>query len=81
MRPVSPVLNEYQEHEIVVARDQPTYHPLPTLQVDGSCFLTRWRMTWKERIQALLRGDIYLWVIKDDGVPFQPVKLQVEVPK
>ena len=34
MRPVSPVIPGYQDKEVIFAKDQPEYLPLPALRLD-----------------------------------------------
>lgn len=78
MRPMTPVIPGMEERETVFAKNQPPYLPLAALPVkDG--IVTRWRMSWKERLQALWHGDVYLW-IKTFGKPLQPVMLRTERP-
>lgn len=76
MKPCSPVLPPCDE--FVIARDQPPYKPLPAIQC-GDAILTRWHMSWKERLLAFVRGDVYLYV-KTFGSPLQPLLMQVEKP-
>lgn len=53
---------EFPEQTTVVAKDQPEYLPLPAIIYDSpegevvSC----WKMSWKERLQILLTGKVWL---------------------
>jgi hypothetical protein len=47
---------------------------LPVL-TDGTQCLSLWRMTWRERISALLFGRVWLWVYSGETQP--PVALEV----
>lgn len=76
MRPISPVVAGQHESEIVFAKDQPQYIPLPALPVEDGLMLTRWRFTWRERLQILFFCDLYLW-IRTFGKPLQPVSLEI----
>ncbi len=81
MTAVSPVLpSNPLVHEIVIARDQKPYAPLPIFR-DGEHTLSRWRLTWRERLGVLLGGSVYLWVITPFDKPYPPVRIQVEEPK
>lgn len=81
MRPISPIVPGCEQAEIVFAKDQPQYLPLPALRVeDGTRIITRWRLSWRERLTVLLRGDLYLWV-STFGKPLQPVMLDTRVPE
>ena len=42
--------------------------------------LTRWHMTWRERLMVLWRGDVYLFVMTF-GQPLQPLSMQVQRPE
>lgn len=80
MKPISPVVRGAEAFEIVWAKNQRQYQKLPALSVnDHSQQITRWRMTWRERLKALLYGDVYLWV-STFGEPLQPVLLTLERP-
>jgi hypothetical protein len=65
MKSVSPVLpSSPQLPEITFAKDQPQYLPLPACEVeyaDGTvCVITRYRLSFIERIKALLFGNLWL---------------------
>lgn len=51
--------------------------PLPT-HTDGSTCISRWRMTWMERLRVLLTGDVWLGVLSGHTQP--PVYLTVRRP-
>lgn len=81
MKPVSPVIEGLQHEEVIIAKDQPQYLPLPALPVNyGEIIITRWRMTWRERLAVFLGGDIFLLIWRFQN-PLQPVKLEVNAPK
>jgi hypothetical protein len=50
---------------------------LPTFN-DGRTCISRWRMTWRERLLALLTGDVWLGVLSGHTQP--PVWLAVKRP-
>jgi len=80
MKPISPIIPGLEDQEIVIATDQPEYEPLPALPVDGSTvIITRWRLSFRERLVALFNGDIYLYV-STFGQPLQPLYMQVDEP-
>lgn len=80
MRPVSPIIPKVELPETVYAKDQPEYQPLPVWKAETGTTLSRWHLTFRERLIALLRGDVYLW-IETFNHPLQPVMLQVERPE
>ncbi len=79
MKPVSPVLPGVELPEIVFAEGQDEYASLPAFRQADGTVLTRWRLSWRERLLAFWRGDVYLFVLTFNQ-PLQPVALQVERP-
>jgi hypothetical protein len=65
MRPVSPVLlkNPLQIGELVFAKDQPQYQPLPAIRTDNGIVVSRWQMSWRERLRVLLTGSVWLQLV------------------
>lgn len=80
MNPVSPIIPGGNLPEVVYAKDQPEYKPLPVFKDTDGVVLSRWKLSWWERFRVLLNGDIYLWVLTFNR-PLQPVMLQTERPK
>ena len=78
MKPASPVLAGCPE--IVIAEDQPPYEPLSAVIVDPATILTRWKLTWWERIVVLFRGNVYLYVMTFSK-PLQPLAMQAAKPE
>lgn len=77
MKPVSPDIPGV--NEVKIAEDQPEYETLPAIITGEGVVISRWKMTWRERLVALFEGDIYLhvWTF---GKPLQPVYLEVDEP-
>lgn len=82
MNPVSPVIPGAAPPETVYAKDQPPYIPLPVVKLgdDTGTVLSRWRLTWRERLRVLWSGDVYLWQLTFGG-PLQPTKLEATRPE
>ena len=80
MKPSSPIIPGAKLPETIYAKDQPEYQPLPVWKAEGGTTLSRWHLTWRERLIAFFRGDVYLW-IETFNKPLQPVSLQVERPE
>jgi hypothetical protein len=85
MTPQAPVapLSELMRHlpcgtfkEVTYAKDQPPYLPLPVVKLldDGGMVISRWRLTWIERLRVLFTGDVFLSQLTFNE-PLQPVKL------
>ena len=76
MQPASPVFPGRTDlGEVIYAKDQPEYLSLPAVRAPGPLgrTVTRWRLTWRERVRIFCRGDLYLSVLTF-GQPLQPVK-------
>lgn len=80
MHPISPVIEGHQDAEIVYAKDQPQYHPLPALPLSPDRIVTRWQLSWRECLRLLFTRSVYLQVMTFGG-PLQPVILSVDVPE
>ena len=53
---------EFPEQNLVVAKDQPQYQPLPVFynrnSVNGE-MISCWKLTWRERFKILWSGKFY----------------------
>ncbi len=77
MNATSPVLSiELQPEEIVYAKDQPEYKPLPVLRSPSGIVLSRWRLTDAERAAIANGADVLLsvWTFNN---PLQPLLIEV----
>jgi hypothetical protein len=76
--PVAPVLpNTFGCHrEIVFAENQPEYLPLPAAITGKGIVTTRWRLTWRERVELLLGEHLFVQVLTFNE-PLQPIKLRI----
>lgn len=81
-QPKSPVVEGLEDREIIIAKDQPEYTPLPAL-VGGApmlqVVLTRWTFTPEERVAIQIGEDLFLTTLTF-GHPLQPIKLTVGEP-
>jgi hypothetical protein len=77
---VTPFLRDIKENfEIIYAKDQPEYIPLPALKMDDGLVITRWKLSFVERFTLFFTGSIWLSLLTFNG-PLQPVKLDVKCP-
>ncbi len=58
MKPVSPVVPGFAE--ITYAKDQPRFLPLPAIKCIDGMVISRWKLSWKERLRIFLTGDLWL---------------------
>lgn len=82
MKPLSPVAYDPETRwgvsEITFAKDQPEYIPLPALKFQDGLVVTRWGLSFWERIQILLGGSVYLGLLTYNH-PLQPIKMSTSV--
>jgi hypothetical protein len=84
MEACSPVLPSSPAiREIVLAKDQPQYHPLPVAHIcytDGvEAMISCYRLTLLERLRILLSGKVW-WEQLTFGQPLQPQKIYLQEP-
>lgn len=61
------------EHELVIyAKNQPQYQPLPMWKGPEGLRISRWKLTFKERLQVFFGGSIWIRVLTFDH-PLQPI--------
>lgn len=79
MKPQDPVIPGWPVTQ--VAKDQPQYQTLPAINVgdENGTFISRWKMSWTDRLRALFFGDVYLQM-STFGQPLQPVVLHTDKP-
>ena len=51
---------EFKEQNIVFAKDQPEYNPLPAFRDEKGEVITCWNLTFRERLRVLFSGKIWL---------------------
>ena len=84
MEACSPVLpNSPAIPEIVLAKDQPEYIPLPVAHIEYSdgvrSMISCYRLTVRERLKILLTGKVW-WEQLTFGHPLQPQKMYLTEP-
>jgi len=78
MKPISPVAPGLNRPEIIIAKDQPQYIPLPAIHDrENGVVHTRWGLSMVERFRVLIFGSMYLSV-RTFNEPLQPVKLSTK---
>ena len=83
MQPVSPVMPGSEPIEVVYAKDQPEYQPLPAVYVDlehARIVVSRWRLSDEEREQVNNGADIVLQLMIGKYSALTPSHLQVTMP-
>ena len=79
MKSSTPVIPGMDLEETLFARHQPEYTPLPAVVVE-SRVITRWKLSWRERLKLLATGNLWLTLLTF-GQPLQPILLEVDSPK
>lgn len=82
MTPASPVAYDPETRwgisEITYAKDQPEYIPLPALRFSDGLVVTRWNLSWKERLHILFGGSVFLGLLTFNN-PLQPIRISTSV--
>lgn len=77
MTPISPVLApEFSDLEVVYAKDQPEYNPLPTLRNASGVVMSRWKLTDEER-EAISAGADILLSVWTFNQKLQPLRMEI----
>jgi hypothetical protein len=71
MKPVSPVIPHTDDLEIVYARRQQQYQPLPVIRTER-LMMSRWQLTDEERQHIANGGDLFICCIHF-GNGLQPI--------
>jgi hypothetical protein len=79
MQPISPVIPGLGLPEVVYAKNQPQYNPLPSYRTSDGLVVTRWKLTWRERLDILCGGCLWLQILTFNQ-PLQPVKIETRPP-
>lgn len=77
----------HEADEVIIARDQPEYIPLPALGIELTLpgfgtvpgLLTRWRPSDEERAALANGADVWIETMTF-GQPMQPVRISTECP-
>jgi len=74
MKPV-----EFKHQNIVFAKDQPEYQPLPALRIDSpeGEVISCWRLSFKERIKVLVFGRVWMSLMSFNK-PLTPSYLAID---
>ena len=71
---------DFKECNVVYAKEQPEYRPLPAHKADDGCVTSCWELSFIERIKILFSGKIFLQVLTFNQ-PLQPSKMSVDKPR
>jgi hypothetical protein len=78
MIPVSPIFKGYEQHEVVFAKTQKEYMPLPALVLEGDerPVVSRWKLDDEEKARIAAGSDILLtqYIFED---LYHPVQMEV----
>jgi len=83
MEPISPVMPGSESIEVVYAKDQPEYIPLPAVYVENAnsrTVVSRWRLTDQERAEIAAGADVVLQLLIPLNSDLTPSNLQIVMP-
>ncbi|MEE1278973.1 MAG: hypothetical protein UHE86_07970 [Acutalibacteraceae bacterium] len=69
MKPV-----EFKEQNVVYAKDQKEYMPLPALRFDDGTVISCWKMSWKELFKIVLHRKVWVSALTFNK-PLQPLSV------
>jgi len=70
---------EFKEQNVVFAKDQPQYLPLPARREEDGMVITCWKLSFIERVKILFTGKMWLSQLTFND-PLQPQRPQVDSP-
>ncbi len=82
MIPIEPKLNLDGWRNVIFAEHQKEYQPLPCIieNAPRGTVITRWKLSWKERIRMFIKGEMWLTVLTFHH-PLQPILMDSNPPK
>ena len=69
----------FDEKNVVFAKNQPQYIPLPAYKDDAGLVITKWKASFLERIEFLITGTLWLRVLTFNQL-LQPLLLETRYP-
>lgn len=78
MHPVEIVPLPEGAREVIYAASQPEYRPLITVRFDDGCVISRWSLSWREKLSVLLGSGIYVSKLTFNQ-SLQPMKVGISV--
>ena len=75
--PMMPI--EFAGQNVVFAKDQPEYLPLPAMRTLDGEVTSCWGMTWRERLRVLWTRRVYITLLTF-GEPLQPQIVSTQPP-
>lgn len=70
---------KFPGYNVVFAKDQPEYLPLPVHKTEDGVVMSCWALSWKDRFRLLFTGSIWSTVYTLNH-PLQPQRLSVTNP-
>lgn len=72
-------IEKFDECNVVYAKDQKEYKPLPAFKSEDGEIVTCWKLSLKERFKILLSGRMWLNVLTFNK-PLQPLLISIRKP-
>lgn len=69
----------FEQQNVIYAKDQPEYLPLPAHRTETGQVISCWSLSWRERLKLLLTGKIFCSQLTFNQ-PLQPVCPHVDSP-
>jgi hypothetical protein len=76
-------LIEFNGQNVVIAKDQPEYNPLPAYRIPGDAhgrLVCCWKLSWRERVRLLITGELWHTILTFNQ-QLQPQLIEVKRPE
>ncbi len=67
---------EFKEQNVVYAKDQKEYMPLPALKFEDGAVITCWKLSWKELLKLLFTRKVWVTMLTFNK-PLQPLLVTI----
>lgn len=67
---------EFKEQNVVYAKDQKEYMPLPALKFEDGAVITCWKLSWKEILKLLFTRKVWVTMLTFNK-PLQPLLVTI----
>jgi len=79
MKPITPIVPGFPLPITEYAKNQPEYNTLPVYKEEDGTIVSRWKLSFLERLKLLVYGDLWL-IVMTFNRPLQPVRMSVTCP-
>jgi hypothetical protein len=67
---------DFKESNVVYAKEQPEYKPLPSYKTEDGTVVSCWKLSWKDKFKILFTGKVWVGILTFNS-PLQPQYLSL----